>query len=96
MVVMAAIYPQRGVNNLNMRRTKAKRALFLFCPQFPNSMNAPPSEPSVLASKKLHYAALHDELQQLNNNVQKLKDNLKVTAEQAPAFRKMQVLHSSM
>lgn len=50
----------------------------------------------VQASKKMKYAKLRDELQQLEKNIQTLDSNIKVTAEQVPSFRKMGTLHASM
>lgn len=54
------------------------------------------SSTSTLASKRLHYAGLHAQLQELEKNILRLQENLKVTAEHVPAFRKLEILHSSM
>ncbi|KAI8391547.1 uncharacterized protein BYT42DRAFT_557258, partial [Radiomyces spectabilis] len=47
-------------------------------------------------SKKLHYANLHSQLEQLEKNITRLQSNIKVTADQVPSFRKMASVHSAM
>ncbi|KAL0089620.1 hypothetical protein J3Q64DRAFT_1729448 [Phycomyces blakesleeanus] len=54
------------------------------------------STPSSLTSKQVHYARLNVQLSELEKNIKKLQENLQVTAEQIPSFRKLGTLHSSI
>jgi hypothetical protein len=51
---------------------------------------------SVTGSKKLLYGKLFSEVNKLSNSIQKLDDNVKVTAEQMPSFIKMGTYHGAM
>ncbi|KAI9320537.1 hypothetical protein BX666DRAFT_1205454 [Dichotomocladium elegans] len=61
-----------------------------------NSYPQSAPESTVATTKQMHYAALQKQLEELGSNVDKLQQNLKETSELAPAFQKLEVLHSSM
>ncbi|KAI9032703.1 hypothetical protein CLU79DRAFT_883254 [Phycomyces nitens] len=49
-----------------------------------------------MPSKQAHYARLNVQLGELEKSIKKLQENLQVTTEQIPAFRKLGTLHSSI
>lgn len=53
-------------------------------------------ESTLNSSKKLQYANLHAELAKLNKNMERLGNNIQLTAEQVPSFRQMGTFHSSL
>ncbi|KAF7725783.1 hypothetical protein EC973_009400 [Apophysomyces ossiformis] len=55
-----------------------------------------PQEAKAIASKRVLYSSLHAEFGKLDQQVKRLQKNLQETSEQVPAFRKMNVLHTSM
>ncbi|CAO3597372.1 unnamed protein product [Absidia cylindrospora] len=51
---------------------------------------------STTISKEFHYASLHAQLEELNNNVMRLNKNIQATNEHVPALQKIGTLHTAM